>query len=101
MKPTGREKIGADQASSAANGLGFDLQDDAWMSLVRESAAPAALGRIGEYEVIREISRGGQGIVYHARQPKTKRDVALKRIIAGPLAGANERLRFEREIELG
>ena len=52
------------------------------------------------YEIVAEIHRGGQGIVYRARQLATKRTVALKVLLAGAFATTRERLRFEREIDL-
>ncbi len=55
---------------------------------------------IAGYEIIKEISRGGQGIVYLAIQKSTKRDVALKVLREGPLASRAARRRFEREVEL-
>ena len=33
---------------------------------------------VGTYEVIREIGRGGMGVVYLARDPKLDREVAIK-----------------------
>src|SRR5713226_3699966 len=36
------------------------------------------LGRIGDFRLIREISRGGMGIVYEAHQTSLNRRVALK-----------------------
>lgn len=52
------------------------------------------------YELISEIHRGGQGVVYRARQLGTKRLVALKVLLEGPFAGETARRRFEREVEL-
>ncbi|HUN82662.1 MAG TPA: protein kinase [Phycisphaerae bacterium] len=52
------------------------------------------------YEIIREIHRGGQGIVYQAVQKSTKRRVAIKVLLEGPYASEAARRRFEREIEL-
>lgn len=52
------------------------------------------------YELLREIHRGGQGIVYQAIQKGTKRKVAIKVLLEGHYAGESARRRFEREIEL-
>ncbi|MEM8679522.1 MAG: serine/threonine-protein kinase, partial [Planctomycetota bacterium] len=52
------------------------------------------------YRLIREIHRGGQGVVYLAHHAATDRNVALKVMRQGPLAGVGERARFEREIQI-
>jgi len=52
------------------------------------------------YQVLREISHGGQGVVYQAVQQSTQRKVALKVLLEGPYASKSSRLRFEREIDL-
>lgn len=52
------------------------------------------------YQIIREIHRGGQGIVYLAVQESTKRKVAVKVLLEGPFAGPRSRWRFEREVKL-
>lgn len=56
--------------------------------------------RIQGYQLLEELHRGGQGVVYRAVQLGTKRTVALKVLLEGPFAGENARRRFEREIEL-
>jgi tetratricopeptide (TPR) repeat protein len=55
---------------------------------------------IAGYEILEEISRGGQGIVYRVLQKSTKRSVALKVLREGLQASPAARRRFEREIEL-
>jgi serine/threonine protein kinase len=52
------------------------------------------------YQIIREIHRGGQGVVYQAVQKSTKRRVAIKVMKEGPFATKAERARFEREVEI-
>ncbi|MCC6359291.1 MAG: serine/threonine protein kinase [Phycisphaerales bacterium] len=79
--------------------FGFDLEDDSWLSFVRGIRAPIGGGRIGPYEILGEAGRGGQGVVFRVRQPRTGRTIAIKRIAAGVFATPEMRARFEREIE--
>ncbi len=52
------------------------------------------------YEILHEIHRGGQGIVYKAIQLSTNREVALKFMLSGAFASQTSRRRFRREVEL-
>src|SRR3954465_13103436 len=52
------------------------------------------------YELLREISRGGQAVVYEAVQRSTGRRVAVKVLHERSLAGSAERARFEREVKI-
>ena len=53
----------------------------------------------GDYEIIREIDRGGMGIVVLAKQTQLNRTVAIKMILAGTLAGDADIKRFYTEAE--
>ena len=58
------------------------------------------LGRaIPGYEIVRELGRGGVGVVYLARQTRLNRLCALKMILAGTHAGRDSILRFATEAE--
>ncbi len=66
-----------------------------------EAASAATPGpSIEGYRILRELHRGGQGVVYQAIQQSTKRKVAVKVLLEGPYASKSARKRFEREIEL-
>ncbi|NOX57356.1 MAG: protein kinase [Planctomycetes bacterium] len=52
------------------------------------------------YERLREIHRGGQGIVYQAIQKSTGRKVAIKVIKKGSQATEADRVRFELEVKI-
>ncbi|MGB0953735.1 MAG: protein kinase domain-containing protein [Planctomycetota bacterium] len=79
--------------------LGFGLDDDSWLRQAREALEPTSWDNLGDYEILAEVSRGGQGVVLRARDAQG-RLVALKRLIAGTLTGTRGRLRFEREMEI-
>ena len=55
--------------------------------------------RLGHYEILEEIGRGGMGVIYRARQQHSRRIVAVKRIFAHDVNSHETLVRFRREAE--
>ena len=55
--------------------------------------------RLGHYEILEEIGRGGMGVIYRARQQHSRRIVAVKRIFAHDVNSHETLMRFRREAE--
>ncbi|MFK7777484.1 MAG: serine/threonine-protein kinase, partial [Gimesia sp.] len=56
--------------------------------------------QLGDFKIIREIGRGGMGVVYEAIQESLNRRVALKLLPRHSLLGEKQLKRFRREAEL-
>ncbi len=77
-------------------------QDDDLLlaELKRSRAEPSVAPEIPGYEVVRELKRGGQGIVFEAVQRSTRRRVAVKVLLDSAYYSSSGRARFEREVDL-
>ncbi len=65
--------------------------------LSRPRLGGAALQRLGDYRIIRQIGRGGMGVVYEAEQGSLRRRVALKVLSPQAFGDARAQERFRRE----
>lgn len=64
------------------------------------SLGPVKLERLGDFRIIREIGRGGMGIVFEAEQESLGRRVALKVLPRQALLERRHLARFKREARL-
>src|SRR5213594_726783 len=79
-------------------GLG-PLADESVAGVVDSGRFAEVLLDFGDYELLEEIGRGGQGVVYRARQKSLNRTVALKVIGLGQWSSTPHLRRFRHEAE--
>src|SRR6266542_5400917 len=68
-------------------------------SILAEANVTDTQWRLGHYEILEEIGRGGMGVIYRARQQHSRRIVAVKRILAHEVNSHEALVRFRREAE--
>ncbi len=85
-----------EQLRACARGLAFLEQS---LANAQGSADAALSPRLGDFELVREIGRGGMGIVYEAKQMSLGRRVALKTLPFAAVLDPSQILRFQREAQ--
>src|SRR2546428_1786399 len=76
-----------------------DATRQAFESVLEEANVSDKEWRLGHYEILEEIGRGGMGVIYRARQQHSRRIVAVKRILAHQMNSHETLVRFRREAE--
>lgn len=73
------------------------------IEFIHRASAPAAKPgmptQLGDFRIVREVGRGGMGVVYEAEQISLKRRVALKVLRFGAASDTEAMQRFQREAE--
>src|SRR5262247_327728 len=82
---------------------GLDAVDEipraVFESAIAEVNVPDKQWRLGDYEILDEIGRGGMGVIYLARQRHPQRIVAVKRVLDYDADSHDTLKRFRREAD--
>ncbi|MGB9476609.1 MAG: protein kinase [Candidatus Udaeobacter sp.] len=76
-----------------------EVSGAAYENVLAEVDAPGKQWRLGNYEILDEIGRGGMGVIYRARQRHSRRIVAVKRVLSYQADSHETLVRFRREAE--
>jgi serine/threonine protein kinase len=88
-EPAGRataRRAKADDVSTSVAGRAGSMRDET-------EGIPPGIGELGDFRLLREVGRGGMGVVYEAEQISLRRRVALKVL---PFAAAIDTRRLHR-----
>src|SRR5216117_755782 len=78
---------------------GDEMSRAAFERVMLEDGVPDKQWRLGDYEILDEIGRGGMGVIYHARQRHPHRIVAVKRVLNYHADSHETLMRFPREAD--
>ncbi len=78
---------------------GDEVSRAVFESVIAEVDVPDKQWRLGDYEILDEIGRGGMGVIYLARQRHPHRMVAVKRVLDYHADSRETLMRFRREAD--
>ncbi|MBI1314477.1 protein kinase [bacterium] len=74
-------------------------KDESQLESLERQAAAANVRQLGDFRIVREIGKGGMGVVYEAEQQSLGRHIALKVLSPTALGSETSIARFRREAE--